>query len=419
MIRSLITLTLLLISYFIYGFYLSQNNLVVVPANLKREVGNYFYDYRGITNVRTELSNGSSSPIEVISEAKAAALDYLFITDVNQFEHSESLNGYNGNLFLSVAGEYSFLDSRLLFYDLKPNRPPPSDSAEAHLFFTDILSQKFNAIKDSPKDTLVVLAHPFNPGPTWTGSFPPGLDGLEILNPKSVAEKAWARSKLNVIWSFIIYPFNPRYAFLRLFREPAEELSLWDQLSKERPILAFGGADASARAVPWANALLKFPSYQTSFEIINNHVLLSSELTGSYAQDKLKIMNALRKGHFYISLDLLGDPKGFVSYIEEKDKDKDQAKQGDRQILMGEKIKFTKNLKLVTKLPVAPKDFFEVVVFKNGEREFISNSAESVYPLTGPGIYRVAVRVSPTLPLPEGKKWFTWIYTNNFYVNER
>jgi hypothetical protein len=402
-IRVLSTLTVILIGYFIYGFYLSQSNLVVIPGNLKREVTGAFYDYRGVTNVRTDLSNGSSSPLEVISEAKLAGLDYLLLTDVNQFERSEPLNGYNGNLLVAVAGEYSFLDSRLLFYDLSSDRKNPTDASEANLYFTDLLSQKFS----ENKDTLLVLAHPFNNGPTWTGSYPPGLDGLEILNPKAVSAKAWARSKLNVIWSFIIYPFNPRYAFLRLFREPIEEITLWDQLSKERPMIAFGGADASARAVPWANALLKFPAYQTSFEITNNHVLLNSELTGSYIKDRQKIMTALRKGHFYVSLDLLGDPKGFISYIEDR----------DRQVLMGEKIKFSKNLKLVTKLPIEPKDFFEIVVFKNGERDFTSNTAETVYSIPEPAVYRVVVRVSPALPLPDGKKWFTWIYTNNFYVN--
>ncbi len=419
MIRALTTLTLILIGYFIYGFYLSQNNLVVVPTNLKREAGGAFYDYRGVTNVRTNLSNGSSSPLEVISEAKLAGLDYLFITDVNQFEQSESLNGYNGNLFVSVAGEYSFLDSRLLFYNLGTGKKSPADYASTNLYFTDLLSQKFSentravknisneSLNDNLKDTLLVLAHPFQNGPTWTGAYPPGLDGLEILNPKAISAGAWARSKLNVIWSFIIYPFNPRYAFLRLFREPVEELALWDQLSKDHPMIAFGGVDASARAVPWANALLKFPAYQTSFEITNNHVLLTSELTGSYQKDRQKIMTALRKGHFYISLDLLGDPKGFTSFMEDKDK----------QILMGEKIKFNKGLRLMTRLPTEPKDFYEVVVFKNGEREYTANSSETSYSISGPGIYRVIVRVSPTLPLPEGKKWFTWIYTNNFYVN--
>lgn len=401
MIRLVISLTLFLIFYFIYGFYLSQSNLIVIPTNLKTESPSGYYDYRGVTNVRTDLSNGSSRPLEVISEAKRAGLDYLFLTDLNQFEQSESMNGYNGNLLVSVAGEYSFLDSRLLYYDLQPEKSP-SDFAEANVYFTDLLSRK----DSESKETLIVLAHPINNGPTWTGPYPPGLDGLEILNPKAISSNAWARSKLNVIWSLIIYPFNPRYAFLRLFREPVEETSLWDSLSRERPTLAFGGADASARAVPWANALLKFPSYQASMEITSNHVLLNSELTGNYSKDRQKIFNALKKGNFYVSLDLLGDPKGFFAMIEDR----------DRVFLMGEKVKFNKNLRLKAKLPIEPTAFYEIVLFKNGERDATSNTVELDTPITEPGIYRVIVRVSPRLPLPEGKQWITWLYTNNFYV---
>jgi hypothetical protein len=205
----------------------------------------------------------------------------------------------------------------------------------------------------------------------------------------------------------IIYPFNPRYAFLRLFREPTEEISLWNELSKDRPTLAFSGADASARAVPWANALLKFPSYQKSMEIAQNHVLLRSELTGNYQKDRQKIFSALRNGNFYVSLDLLGDPKGFIAVIEDKEKD----------VLMGEKVKFNRNLKMRASLPIEPTAFYEIVLMKNGEREFTSNERELSYQLTSPGTYRVVVRVSPSLPIPEGKKWITWIYTNNFYVD--
>lgn len=401
MTKLLVTLTVSLIFYFVYGFYLSQSNLIVIPTDLKRESPANLYDYRGATNVRTDLSNGSSPPHEVISEAKLAGLDYLFLTDINQYEKSESANGYHGNLLVSVAGEYSFLDSRLLYYNLNSNKRP-RNHAESAVFFTDLLTQEHNENKDS----LLILAHPFNGGPTWTGNFPSGLAGIEVLNPKAISSKAWKRSKLSVLWSLFIYPFNPRYAFLRLFEEPTEELALWDQLSKERPTLGFSGVDASARAVPWTDALLRFPSYETSFEITSNHVLLRSELTGNYQKDRQKIFTALRRGNFYLSLDLLGDPKGFIASIQEHEK----------TILMGEKIKFRRGLVLTARLPNEPTDFYEIVLFKNGEREFASNEIELKYPVSGPGVYRVIVRVSPMLPFPEGKKWITWIYTNNFYV---
>jgi hypothetical protein len=387
--------------YLFYGFYLSQTNLVVIPANLKPESASEFYDYRGVTNVRTDLSNGSSSPLEVINDAKSAGLDFLILTDLNPFDHIESVDGYHGDLFVMTGGEYTFLDARLLYYTLDPLAKPTNPS-DASLHFTDILSQKQNDNRES----ILVLAHPFTEKATWTGEYPTGLDGIEVVNPKAISSRAWIRSKASVIWSLMIYPFNPRYSFLRLFREPVEEVSLWNQLSKGRSTLGFSGADASARAVPWADALMKFPSYQKSFEITNNHILLTSELTGNYQKDRSKIFSALKKGHFYFSLDLLGDPKGFTAFIEDRDKIH----------LMGERIKFNKNLKLKAKLPILPKDFYEIVLVKNGERDYTVNTSQMEYLITEPGVYRLIVRVSPLLPLPDAKKWMTWIYTNNFYV---
>ena len=398
--KLLAGLTTLLLLYFVYGFYLSQSNFEVVPRALKADNPEGFYDYRGVMNVQTHLSLGSSSALEIIEEAKKAELDFLILTDVNQFDHSESMNGYSGNVLVMNEGEYSFLDSRLLYL----SDHPPAHAEDASLFFTDLLSQK----NPQNRDGLLILAHPFRDGPTWTGPFPPGLDGIEIVNPKAIASRAWKRSRFDVFWSCVIYPFSPEYAFLRLFREPEDELTLWDQVGKETPLLGFAGADASARAIPLADYLIKFPSYQISFGIAHNHVLLDSELTGRYPKDRQKILSALKAGHFYVSLDLLGNPKGFSTVIHDHDK----------IIPMGSKIKWHPGLRLHASLAHEPLYYYELVLLENGERIKTSNSTELDVMLTHPGNYRVIVRVSPALPLPDGKRWITWIYSNPFFIHQ-
>ncbi len=402
MIKGLITATIFVILYFTYGIYISQSNVSVVSTNLKKSPESEFYDYRGITNVRTSRSNGSYGPIEVARAAKRAGLDFIFLTDFGKNADSENISGYFDDVLVSDEIEDSFLDSRLLLYNMN-HSSNDFESYSGHLYLTDLLSKSPN----EKKDTLIVLASPFRRGQNWTGDYPPGLDGIEFLNPKVISEKAWDRSKLSVIWSLFIYPFNPRYAFLRLFREPEDELKLFDRLSIERPTLAFTGADASARAIPFANTFLKFPSYQSSFEISQLHVLLKSELTGNFMKDRAKIFAALKSGNFYSSLDILGDPTGFQSLVEDD----------RRNYLMGEKIKLSKTTRLTVTLPQEPKYFFEIVVFKNGERYAASNEKDLRLNLKEPGVYRVTVRVSPLLPFPEGKRWFTWIYTNNYYLD--
>lgn len=400
--KALFYLTLLLIFYFTYGFYISQKSFLVIPKNLKQENSYEFHDYKGVTNVRTNISTGSSDPQDVISEAKKAGLDFLIITDLNQSDRQDSFDGYHENLLVSMQGEYSFLDMRLLHYS-DDKQLPPLDVDDQRLYFTDLLSQPIIQKRNSN----VILARPFLNGPTWTGTFPVGVNGIEVLNQKSISHSAWSNNKINVLWSLICYPFNPDLAFLRLFQEPSAELSTWDYLLKTRKIFGYTGADASAKAIPFASYLIKFPSYQKSFEITSNHVLLEAELNGNYQKDKQKIFQALDRGQFYMSLDLLGDPKGFFSYIHDKEK----------IYPIGSSIKFSKNLNLKIKLPAVPSDFYEIVIYKDGEQEQIVNYPEVSYEIKSPGVYRVAVRVSVFLPLPDAKKWITWIYTNPFFVN--
>jgi hypothetical protein len=195
---------------------------------------------------------------------------------------------------------------------------------------------------------------------------------------------------------------------MRLFQEPSEELNLFDQVSKTRRLVAFQGAEASARAIPLADLLVKFPSYERVLSVASNHLLLTSELTGNMSEDKVKILSALKQGQFYIAFDALGDPKGFEAYA---------SKEGSRRkFSMGSEITLSENLQIYFKLPAEPTSFYEVVLYKDGNRVDTMNTFEGVFPITEAGTYRIQVRISPRLPLPDAIKWLTWIYTNNFYV---
>ncbi len=399
--KILVVLTGFLVFYFTYGLYISQFDSSVIPVELKPANPPGFYDYRGVSNVRTNRSSGSSDPVEVISDAKAAGLDFLILTDNLSQSPEPSNSKYHERILVMDERESLFLDSRILILS-KNHDPIPGDTGAFSIFFTDLISQK----KNLNSDNLLILALPFNNGPTWTGPYPTALDGLEILNPKSISQKAWQKSRTSVIWSFVTYPFNPRFSFLRLFNEPTEETSLWDKLSAEGPMWGFAGAEANARAIPLANYLVKFPSYQMSFSFMSNHVLLTTELTGSYEKDKAKLLGALKHGQFYASLDILGDPKGFNATVIDQ----------DRVYPMGSQVKLSKGQKIYARLPIEPRDFYEIVLLKNGSREATSNKQELTYEIKSPGVYRVVVRVSPTLPLPDAKKWISWIYTNPFYI---
>jgi hypothetical protein len=384
-----------------YGFYINQYDLSIVTRKLKTDNASGYYDYKGVINIHSNRSIGSASVSFIATSARLAGLDFIMMTDLNQFEPSPVSERYQGNLLILNGGKYSYLDSRLIYYSLKQELPG-GNLGETQVRFADYLSQQ----PGSNKDSILLLTHPFKLGFSWSGEIPDGMDGMEILNLKSLSVRAMENSKFSTLWSFLIYPFNSRLALIRLFSEPTEELALFDKVSQKRKFVGYTGAEASARAFPFANYLVKFPSYQRMFEVASNHVLLKSELTGSFVNDRQKIFQALKNGQFYMAFDIIGDPKGFVATMEDKNK----------SYMMGSRVKLSKSLSLHVNLPTVPKDFFEIVIYKNGERFKTLNEADVIVPIDTAGVYRVQVRVSPLWPLPDAHKWVSWIYTNPFYV---
>lgn len=399
--RLWIALSTALIAYFTYGFYISQYEVSVVTDRLEKENPPGFYDYRGVINVHTDLSIGSSPPQQVIQAARNVGLDFLMLTDLNQFTPMSGFEGYQGNTLVMAGVKISYLDSRLIYYSTKSSLPA-DNLGDSQIQLADLMSQRAEA---NP-ETLLILAHPYKAGFSWGGQIPTGLDGLEILNTKSLSNRTWEKSKASTIWSLLTYPFNPRLAFLRLFAEPIEEIDLFDSIGRQRKFIGFAGAEASARAIPLANYLIKFPSYQRSFEFVTNHVLLTSELTGHPSNDRQKIFQALKKGQFYTSLDLIGDPKGFNAYLEDR----------GRIFPLGSTVKLNPTTRLHVRLGSTPNSFYEIVIFKDGARFSTFNVPEVEMKMTEPGSYRVQVRVSPYLPLPDAKRWITWIYSNHLHV---
>jgi hypothetical protein len=399
-VRKVVFIALPFFLYLFYGLYISWFTPSIFEVKLEPKNPMEFFDYRGVTHVHSNRSTGSGAPAEITEAAREAGLDFIVMTDLNDFDRKTQFEGYYGQLLVLKGGEYSYLDSHLLYYD-SPEHSPLTSLGQSQIQFSDMLSQE----RARSESGFVVLAHPFKSRFAWNSAYPIGLDGIEVINLFSLWEKAWLSSKASTIWSVLIYPFNQRLALFRLFEEPKQEIELWDQLNLKRHTLGLSGADATAKAT-LSDQYLRIPSYQDTFQISSNHVLLTSELTGNVSSDRKKIFDALKSGSFYMSLDLLADPKGFLTVIK-----------GNKKIYpMGSEIKFTDGLQLVAQLPQKPQVPFEIVIIKDGDRYVTSNSQVTTMNIHSPGVYRVVVRLIPTLPLPDGKKWFPWIYSNSFYV---
>ncbi len=401
--KKLFLLVFLVFPILGYLVFLIQFRLNVARTELNIEHPKNYYDYKGVLNVHSNLSTGSESPLEIIQIANELNFDFIMLTEMGLSPLPSNLEGYHGRLLTLVGGEYTYLDSNIIHYNLDGIEPPVA-SGQSQVFFTDLISRN-----TEPKDGITVLTHPFLRGHSWRGEYPKGFTGLEIINLKRVLENAWEESKISTIGSLLIYPFNPHLSLIRIYSTPQKELKLWDKLNKKSHVVGLFAPDATARAIITPSFSLKFPSYKTSLAIGSNHLLLKSELTGDFDRDREKIARALFDGKFYMALDIIANPKGFYSEMTFR----------QNTFSLGSTVKFKKGLKLVVHLPDTLEAPFEIIVYRNGDEYAISNDKHMVMKVTEPGVYRSVVRVIPVFPLPGGKRWLPWIYTNPIFVKNK
>ncbi len=395
----LFSITLLL--YFSYGFYWANSEIQIYKTRKPLAHHPLFYDYKGVSHVVTSYSRGSFTPLNILIEATKADLDFLFFTDLNLLDRPYNLSGYNGNVFSFTNQKISYLDSHILIYSENPDFYFDSLTTA-----TSQLHQHFYEETNEDQSYLTVLAHPFKKNHMWTGEYPNGLDGIEVINMRHLWQELWNKDRMSFLLSIATYPFNPQLSLLRLIREPRRELELWDRLSQLSPKIGILGNETTAKIFKIFGLNFTFPSYVKSFRFASNHILITSELTGQAQSDRKKIFSAIRSGQFYFSFDSLGDPKGFATYM----------KSGKNTYPMGSKLKLNTDLSLFVDLPKDLMVPYKIEVFKNGQLFYQAQSENTDIKIDKIGVYRVVVKIQPRLPFPDDKRWYGWVYSNPFYV---
>lgn len=396
---------ILWLAFMSYGLIVSQHDLS--PIETKEQVNRQetlkYYDYRGITHAISNRTRGSRTIEEIFKIAQSSGLDFIFVTDSNQYEAPEVSDLYSNGTRLFVAGKYSYVDSHILVYGGEKIHKFKS-IGQSQVLLNDLLTQKYR----TPNNMSLVLAHPLREKYEWNGEYPVGLDGIEIVNLKQLWRNKAADEKFHFLFSLLLYPFNDTLSFLNMISAPSKELKLWDKLNQQKNTIGFFGNNTTAKAIifPTEDGFVRFPAYATSFGIGSNHLLLRSELTGLIQRDKEKILDALHRGQFYMAFDVIGNPKGFYAELTNQKED----------FLPGASVPLDKNLSLKVNLPYLPKYPVEIRLFKDGALYSTSDQKEAEFKINSAGVYRVEVSLKPTLPFLQKSKWMPWIYTNPFFV---
>lgn len=395
------SLTSIIVATLIFGIFLSRYD-VFIRRDISLRNHPRFFDYHGATHVLSKYSQGSADINEIATSASQADLNFVYITDLNDFDLLHQRHGYSQDVLLFTGKKISYLDSHLLLYGHEAFKKMDSIGS-ANAVSNDFL----NRIPTEAEHMTIVLAHPFKQGFQWQGPYPEGLNGIEVMNLRHMWQSSWNNKKASFIWSLFIYIFNPKVALLRLVDAPTQELILWDSLNEKRKTVGFLGNHATGKIFSLGLFSISFPTYEDSFKFASNHILLKSELTGVESIDSEKVQSALMNGHSYFSIDALANPKGFAAYMSTND---------GSTYLMGEKIPWTKSLKLLIDVPPISSKDLEVKLLRNGQEIATSKSANSSFDIDKTGNYRVYVRVRVQFPIPGEIRWIPWIYSNNFYV---
>ena len=274
----------------------AARDLPPAPAGLGRGV-------RGVIHVHTTRSDGTGSVEEVTRGTAAAGLQFVIVTDHGDGTRAPDLPDYRNGVLYIDAVEISTQHGHLVALDL-PKTPYP------------LAGEGRDVVDDIHRlGGFAIAAHPGSPKPElrWTAWDAP-VDGIEWLNADSEwrDERPWTLAR-----ALVTYPFRPPQALALLLDRPEPVIRRWDELSQQRRVAGIAAADAHARVgirslgEPYDSAgSLHFPSYATSFREFSIG-LPNVQLTGVAAADARRVLDAIRAGAVYSTIDALAGPAAF------------------------------------------------------------------------------------------------------------
>lgn len=341
---------------------------------------------RGAMHVHTRDSDGTGTVDDVAAAAARAGLSFVVITDHGDATRPVSEPSYRSGVLVIDATEVSTFGGHVIALGM-PMAPFP------------LAGEPRDVVDDIHRlGGMAIVAHPHS-GKTdlrWT-DFSVPFDGIEWLN----ADSEWRDERpLALARVLATYGFRGPEALATMLDRTSETLRLWDALARTRRVVAVPGTDAHARLGD-DNVYLRLPSYEALFRTFSLSVA-GVTLTGQAASDGRAIIDAIRKGHVYSTIDGLASPAALAFSATDGHA---TAGPGDALQASGAPLTFSIRTN-------APNDA-EIALLRDGTR--IARGTGPVLEHTdggGPGAYRVEVTlagVSGTPPVP-------WIVSNPIYV---
>ena len=333
---------------------------------------------RGVIHIHTRQSDGTGTVDDVAAAAERAGVNFIVVTDHGDGTLPAAPPVYRGRVLSIDAVEISTENGHVVALGMSPAPYPLGGESR-------------DVVEDIERlGGFAIAAHPASAKPElrWNDWAVP-VDGLEWIN----GDSEWRdESALSLVRALFTYPGRGRESLATLLDYPEELMQRWDALSGERPVVAVAAADAHARigarslGEPYdSRALLPLPSYETLFRTFSI-ALPDVPLTGNASADASAVLDAIRGGRVYSTVDALAGP-GALSFA----------------------VEGTSHLR--ARVHAEPQA--RLVLFKDGKERASTLDGVLEHDATDePGVYRVEVQTteSPgTPPVP-------WIVSNAIYV---
>lgn len=322
-----------------------------------------FFNYLGAIHIHTKLSDGTGDINSISKAAKKAGLNWIIITDHNNFDIKE---GFYNEVCVIKGEEISPCSSNhYIALDIK-NLINPSDDTKK--FVDEVRAQGgfgFAAHPDEA-DNRKNKAHPIK----WTDkTIVP--DGIEIWNWFS----DWADDYDETNIFKIAYSYFFRH---KLIQGPHKEtLKWWDELNKnsEHIIPAIVGVDAHALKISKYIIPIKIFPYLNCFKTLTNVITLENEIPKDFESQKKLILSSIKNGN---NLMINRHIKNEIPLIHVENK--------------------TIIVKLSTKA--------EIKIIQNGTQIFTENTKNLKFPIDENAKYRIEIYL----------KNQPWIFSNQISI---
>lgn len=348
-----------------------------------------YVDYKGVMHVHTALGGHSTGSFaELIAAAKANQLAFVVMTEHPQRDFDTSaltLNGiYAGVLFVNGNEVATTSGDRLLLI------PGAANAASMNQQTTQQVIDQQRA-----NGGLSLAAYP-SESSNWQSAT---VDGVEVYNLFTNSRQIKpALLFFDGLWAYRGYG---DLMFANFFARPAENLKRWDEaiVNSKRHLVAVAGNDAHSNVGLSLNDStgkqllgVKLDPYERSFRTVRTHILISKDR----ALTRESLLEALAKGHSYVSFDMFGAADGFMF-----------AANADQ--IMGDEVSLSSQPRLTVRTPLAAR----IVLIRNGAVIDQRSGASAEFVPAAAGSYRVEVYLD-SLPAPVTGQ--PWIISNPIYV---